>query len=270
MALEGEFPASSQGPVEVSATHTPGADNDYEYEFPPKDYPYVGSVVPPPPPESNGPIFPPSYTSWDQLVLSTPSASSLYHRSVCFKRGLPQSCTNCSFVSSYTNNSHDWGNQCPKCSQDPPLSGKYMPPPIPLSGRQHPPLPYVPPVSSGPYVSAPQNHATEVSQNVGSVPYPSGSSIPFGLGQIPYQQPFSAQIPYQKSYLPYGAQQPHNPPFTQQERPLMQPGSNPSFREASQARTYQYQPRTQHIPQGTYQQQTYVQQQPFIQQGNYV
>lgn len=62
-----------------------------------------------------------------------------------------------------------------------------MPPPIPPYGGKQPPPPYVPPVLGGPYVNAPQTHAIRASQNVGSVPYPSGSSIPSGSGQIPCQ-----------------------------------------------------------------------------------
>jgi len=82
MASEGEFPTSSQGPPKVSTTHTPSVDNDSEYDFPPEGYPFVGSVLPPPPPEISGPIFPPGYTSLAQLVSCTPSVSSLYHNPI--------------------------------------------------------------------------------------------------------------------------------------------------------------------------------------------
>jgi len=57
-------------------------------------------------------------------------------------------------------------------------------------------------------VSGSQTHVMKVSQIV--------DSIPSGSGQIPYQKPISTQIPYQQPYLPYGSQQPKNPPFNQQ------------------------------------------------------
>ena len=70
-------------------------------------------------------------------------------------------------------------------------------------------------------MSGSQTHTIGVSQTVGSVPNPSGSSIPYGSSQISYQQPLSAHIPYQQLYPLYGSQQPQNPPFNQQERPQM-------------------------------------------------
>jgi len=66
-----------------------------------------------------------------------------------------------------------------------PLIGQYVPPPIPSDGGKQPHPPYVPLVSGLTYVSGSQTHATKVNQNVGSVPDPSGSSIPSRLGQIP-------------------------------------------------------------------------------------
>lgn len=78
MASEGEIPASPQGPPEVSSTHTPSVDNDSKYDFPPKDFPYVGRVPSQPPPENSGPMLPHGYTTLAQLVLGNPSDSSLY------------------------------------------------------------------------------------------------------------------------------------------------------------------------------------------------
>jgi len=91
MASEGEFPASSQGPLEVSTTHTSGVDNDSEYDFPPEDYPYMGSVAPPPPPKSSEALFLVGYTSLAQLVSGTPNAPSLYHNPICSSSAMPTS-----------------------------------------------------------------------------------------------------------------------------------------------------------------------------------
>lgn len=199
MALEGEFPSSSQGPPKVSSTHTPSVNNDFEYDFPPEGYPYVGSVAPPPPPESSGPIFPPGYTSLAQMVSGTSSVSSLYQNSIWSSSTMPTSGLFISNVASQipipttvlslpVQPTVTVGEtNVPISSQGAPLSGQYVPPPIPSYGGKQTPPPYVPPVSGGPYVSAPQTHAIRASQNVSSVPYPSGSSIPSGSGQISYQ-----------------------------------------------------------------------------------
>lgn len=146
MALEGEFLASSQGPQGVSTIHTPGIDNDSEYDFSPEGYPYVGSVVPPPPLESNQPLFPAGYTSLAQLVLGTPSASSLYHNPIWSSSAMP---TSSPFISSVAYQIPILATvssvhvqpivtveeiNVPISSLGPPLSGKYVPPPIPRHG----------------------------------------------------------------------------------------------------------------------------------------
>ena len=89
MASEGKFPSSSQGPPEVSATYTPGVDNDSKYNFPPEGYPYVGSVAPPPPLERSEPLFLAGYKSLAQLVSSTACASSLYHNPIWSLGAMP-------------------------------------------------------------------------------------------------------------------------------------------------------------------------------------
>lgn len=176
-------------------------------------------MPPPPPPERSEPLFPPGYTSLAQLVSAIPSEYSLYHNSIWSSDAMP---TFGLFVSSVASQIPIHTTvisvpiqpkvmvrtvNVPMDSLDHPLSVKYVPPPIPLHWGQHPPPPYVPPISGGTYVSGSQTHATRVSQNVGSVPYPSGSSIPSGSGKILYQQPLLAQICYQQLYAPYGSQQ---------------------------------------------------------------
>ena len=191
----------------------------------------MGSVAPPPPLENGEPLFPVGYTSLAQLVSGTPSASSLYDNPIWSSGAMP---TSGLFVSNMASQIPVptavssipvqptvtvGAINVPISSSGPPLSGLYVPPPIHPHGGQQPSPPYVPPISSGAYVSATQTHATKASQNVGSVPYPGGSSIPSGSSQISYQQPLSAQIPYQQLYPPYGSPQPQNPPFTQQAGP---------------------------------------------------
>jgi len=211
MASEGEIPTSPQdSPHEVSATHTPGIGDEFEYKLPPEGFLYMGSMPPPPPPESGEPLFPLGYTSFVQLVSSTPSVSSLYHNPIWLLGAMP---TSGPFVSSVASQipiqtAVSSVHVQPKItvgtvnvligSSSPPLSGQYVPPPIPLHGGKQPPPPYVPLVSGVTYVSGSQTHTTGVSQTVGSVPYLGGSSIPSGSSQILYRQPLSTQIPYQQ------------------------------------------------------------------------
>lgn len=162
MASKGEFPASSQGPIEVSATHNPGVDNDSEYFFFPEGYPYVGSVAPPPPRESRWPLFPSNYTYLAQLVSGTPSVSSLYHNPIQSSGTMPTSGPLVSYVASQTPVLTVVSSvpiqptvmvgaiNVTIGSQGPPLSRQYVPPTIPPHGGQRPPPSYVRLVSSGP------------------------------------------------------------------------------------------------------------------------
>ena len=141
MASEGEFPTSPQGPLEVSSTQIPRVGNDSKYNFP-----YVGSIPPPPLPQSSEPLFPPSYASLAQLVLGTPSAPSVYHSHIWSSGTMP---TSSSFVSSVTSQipvptvvssvpvqpTVMVGTvNVPIGSSSPPLSEQYVSPPIPPHG----------------------------------------------------------------------------------------------------------------------------------------
>lgn len=91
MELEGEIPTSSLGHSEVSATHTPHVDDEQGYEFPPKGFPFTGRVPSHTLPKTSGPILPPSYITLTQLILGTPSASSLYQNPILPSNAMPTS-----------------------------------------------------------------------------------------------------------------------------------------------------------------------------------
>ena len=91
MALEGEILTSPQGPPEVSITETPSVDNESEYDFPLEDFPYVGRVPSQLHPKNSGPMLPHGYTTLDQLVSGTPSASSLYQNPIWSSNAIPTS-----------------------------------------------------------------------------------------------------------------------------------------------------------------------------------
>lgn len=82
MESEGEIQVSSPSHSEISTTHTPNVDDEKVYEFPPEGSPYTGRVLSLSYAETRGPMLPRRYVTLSQLVLSTPSASSLYQNPI--------------------------------------------------------------------------------------------------------------------------------------------------------------------------------------------
>ena len=89
MDSKGEIPVSSPGHSKVSTTHTPHIDDEQGYGFPPEGFPYTGRVSSLTYPETSGPMLPHGYTTLAQLVLSTPSASSLYQNPTWSSNAMP-------------------------------------------------------------------------------------------------------------------------------------------------------------------------------------
>ena len=89
MESKGEIPVFSLGHSEVSAIHTPHIDDEQEYVFPPKCFPYRGRVSLLSYPETSGPMFLHGYTTLAQLASGTPSASPLYKNPICSYNDMP-------------------------------------------------------------------------------------------------------------------------------------------------------------------------------------
>lgn len=76
----------------------------------------------------------------------------------------------------------------------------------------------------GANVSGLQTHMVGMNQPFyGAIPNPIG---PSGSGNIPYQKPYMAQVPFQPAYVPYGLQYMVNLPYIPQARPYVQPGQS--------------------------------------------
>lgn len=148
--------------------------------------------------ETSEPLFPPIYTYFAHSGSVSPSASSFYHNPLWSSSAMP---TSSPFFSSATYKIPIQNvassvlvqltitigtNNVPIISLSHPLSDQLVPPPTPPHGGQQPYPLYAPFISSGNYVSGSQTNVTRVNQNVGSVPYPSGSCIPSGSCQILY------------------------------------------------------------------------------------
>lgn len=82
MDSEGEIPTSARGHLKVSTTHTPHVDEEKEYDFPPEGFPFTGRVPSQTLLETSGPMLQHGYTTLDQFISRTPSASSLYQNPI--------------------------------------------------------------------------------------------------------------------------------------------------------------------------------------------